>query len=101
MLRREGLANYFKRWSFRNEAMTRPGNRCSEWFPYKSRARGYICFSSCLTLYLFGFAEDGVSKDFECAYPILGRYVYIHMVGGEGSLSLCEVMVFTTQGEER
>ncbi|KAL3206848.1 hypothetical protein MRX96_039869 [Rhipicephalus microplus] len=45
-----------------------------------------------------GCCEDGSTKDFECAYPILGRYVYIHMVGGEGSLSLCEVMVFTTQG---
>ncbi|KAH6922220.1 hypothetical protein HPB50_010883 [Hyalomma asiaticum] len=44
-----------------------------------------------------GTLEDGSTKDFECAYPILGRYVYIHMVGGEGSLSLCEVMVFTTQ----
>uniref|UniRef100_A0A147BFW2 Putative eel-fucolectin tachylectin-4 pentaxrin-1 domain protein n=1 Tax=Ixodes ricinus TaxID=34613 RepID=A0A147BFW2_IXORI len=44
-----------------------------------------------------GTLEDGVSKDFECAYPIMGRYVYVHMVGGEGSLSLCEVMVFTTQ----
>ncbi|KAH9363749.1 hypothetical protein HPB48_006769 [Haemaphysalis longicornis] len=43
-----------------------------------------------------GTLEDGSTKDFECAYPILGRYVYIHMVGGEGSLSLCEVMVFTT-----
>ncbi|XP_064486743.1 sushi, von Willebrand factor type A, EGF and pentraxin domain-containing protein 1-like [Ornithodoros turicata] len=44
-----------------------------------------------------GTIDDGVSKDFQCAYPIVGRYVYIHMVGGEGSLSLCEVMVFTTQ----
>ncbi|XP_077497502.1 P-selectin-like [Amblyomma americanum] len=44
-----------------------------------------------------GTLEDGSTKDFECAYPILGRFVYIHMVGGEGSLSLCEVMVFTTQ----
>lgn len=44
-----------------------------------------------------GTIDDGVSKDFQCAYPIMGRYVYIHMVGGEGSLSLCEVMVFTTQ----
>ncbi|XP_076368032.1 sushi, von Willebrand factor type A, EGF and pentraxin domain-containing protein 1-like isoform X3 [Tachypleus tridentatus] len=41
--------------------------------------------------------EDGTAKDFECAYPIIGRYVYIQMVGIEGSLSLCEVLVFTTQ----
>ncbi|KAK8765822.1 hypothetical protein V5799_031578 [Amblyomma americanum] len=46
---------------------------------------------------LLHLSEDGSTKDFECAYPILGRFVYIHMVGGEGSLSLCEVMVFTTQ----
>ncbi|GFT20676.1 CUB and sushi domain-containing protein 3 [Nephila pilipes] len=41
--------------------------------------------------------DDGVTKDFDCAYPIVGRYVYVQMVGIQGSLSLCEVMVFTTQ----
>ncbi|XP_076332272.1 CUB and sushi domain-containing protein 1-like [Tachypleus tridentatus] len=44
-----------------------------------------------------GTIEDGTTKDFECAYPINGRYVYVQMVGIEGSLSLCEVMVFSTQ----
>ncbi|GFX80181.1 CUB and sushi domain-containing protein 3 [Trichonephila clavipes] len=41
--------------------------------------------------------DDGVTKDFDCAYPIIGRYVYVQMVGIQGSLTLCEVMVFTTQ----
>ncbi|KFM61407.1 CUB and sushi domain-containing protein 3, partial [Stegodyphus mimosarum] len=41
--------------------------------------------------------DDGVTKDFDCAYPIVGRYVYVQMVGIQGSLTLCEVMVFTTQ----
>ncbi|GBN01312.1 CUB and sushi domain-containing protein 1 [Araneus ventricosus] len=41
--------------------------------------------------------DDGVTKDFDCAYPIVGRYVYVQMVGIQGSLTVCEVMVFTTQ----
>lgn len=44
-----------------------------------------------------GNLEDGVTRDFPCAYPVKGRYVFIQMVGIEGSLSLCEVMVFTTE----
>lgn len=53
------------------------GNRLCAWYP--------------------GTLDDGITKDFSCAYPIVGRYVYIQMVGIQGSLSLCEVMVFTTQ----
>lgn len=41
--------------------------------------------------------DDGVTQDFPCAYPIVGRYVFIQIVGIQGSLTLCEVMVFTTQ----
>ena len=43
-------------------------------------------------------SDDGMHKDLPCAVPITGRYVYIQMVGIEGSLSLCEVFVFTTKG---
>ena len=45
------------------------------------------------------FTDDGENKDFPCANPIIGRYVYIQMVGIEGSLSLCEVFAFTTKGK--
>ncbi|KAG1682277.1 CUB and sushi domain-containing protein 2 [Nymphon striatum] len=44
-----------------------------------------------------GRLDDGVTKDFSCARPINGRFVFIQMVGIEGTLSLCEVSVFTTQ----
>lgn len=53
------------------------GNRLCAWYP--------------------GTLDDGVTKDLECAHPISGRYVYIQMVGVEASLSLCEVLVFTTK----
>ncbi|XP_054154343.1 CUB and sushi domain-containing protein 1-like [Oppia nitens] len=53
------------------------GNRLCSWFP--------------------GTLDDGMHKDLFCAIPITGRYVYIQMVGIEGSLSLCEVFVFTTK----
>lgn len=43
--------------------------------------------------------DEGVPKDFRCANPILGRFVSIQMVGIESSLSLCEVMVFSTKGK--
>lgn len=54
------------------------GNRLCAWYP--------------------GTIGDGEHKDFPCAHPIVGRYVYIQMVGIEGSLSLCEVLAFTTKG---
>ncbi|KAF7487688.1 Sushi, von Willebrand factor type A, EGF and pentraxin domain-containing protein 1 [Sarcoptes scabiei] len=53
------------------------GNRLCAWYP--------------------GTLGDGENKDFHCANPIIGRYVYIQMVGIESSLSLCEVFVFTTK----
>ncbi|KAH9415308.1 C-type lectin (CTL) or carbohydrate-recognition domain (CRD) [Dermatophagoides pteronyssinus] len=53
------------------------GNRLCAWFP--------------------GTLNDGENKDFTCANAIIGRYVYIQMVGIESSLSLCEVFVFTTK----
>ncbi|XP_028966823.1 CUB and sushi domain-containing protein 1 [Galendromus occidentalis] len=53
------------------------GSRLCAWFP--------------------GTLEDGAMKEFACAYPIVGRYVSVQMVGGDGSLSLCEVQVFSTQ----
>lgn len=43
--------------------------------------------------------DEGVSRDFQCAHPIIGRFVTIQMVGVEAALSLCEVMVFSTQGK--
>ena len=46
-----------------------------------------------------GTLEEGVEKDFKCARPMTGRYVFIQMVGVEGALSLCEVQVFSSQGE--
>ncbi|XP_074599760.1 CUB and Sushi multiple domains furrowed isoform X2 [Brevipalpus obovatus] len=53
------------------------GNRLCAWYP--------------------GTLDDGITKDLQCAHPIVGRYVYIQMVGVEASLSLCEVLVFTTK----
>ncbi|KAK3858013.1 hypothetical protein Pcinc_035767 [Petrolisthes cinctipes] len=44
-----------------------------------------------------GTIEEGVTKDLTCARPLSGRHVFIQMVGTEGSLSLCEVQVFSTQ----
>lgn len=44
--------------------------------------------------------DEGVTKDFECASAITGRFVHIQMVGMEASLSLCEVLVFTNKGKQ-
>ena len=46
-----------------------------------------------------GTLEEGSEKDFRCARPMTGRYVFIQMVGVDGALSLCEVQVFSSQGE--
>ncbi|CAB3383572.1 Hypothetical predicted protein [Cloeon dipterum] len=43
-----------------------------------------------------GTIDEGTTKIFTCARPIVGRHVAVQMVGVEGSLSLCEVEVFTT-----
>lgn len=49
--------------------------------------------------FLFGFyADEGTTKTFTCARPLIGQYVAIQLVGVEGSLSLCEVEVFSNDG---
>lgn len=44
------------------------------------------------------FSDEGVTKTFTCARPLIGQHVFLQLVGVEGSLSLCEVEVFTTEG---
>lgn len=43
--------------------------------------------------------DEGTSKTFTCARPLVGQYVAIQLVGVEGSLSLCEVEVFSNDGK--
>ncbi|XP_014245415.1 CUB and sushi domain-containing protein 3 [Cimex lectularius] len=43
-----------------------------------------------------GTLEEGVTKAFTCARTLVGQHVFIQLVGVEGSLSLCEVEIFTT-----
>ncbi|XP_008192271.2 sushi, von Willebrand factor type A, EGF and pentraxin domain-containing protein 1 [Tribolium castaneum] len=43
-----------------------------------------------------GTIDEGVTKTFTCARVLTGQYVFLQLVGVEGSLSLCEVEVFTT-----
>lgn len=43
-----------------------------------------------------GTIEEGVTKTFTCARTLIGQHVFLQLVGVEGSLSLCEVEVFTT-----
>lgn len=43
-------------------------------------------------------SDEGVTKTFTCARPLVGQHVFLQLVGVEGSLSLCEVEVFTTEG---
>ncbi|CAG9136645.1 unnamed protein product [Plutella xylostella] len=45
-----------------------------------------------------GTIDEGVTKTFTCARPLVGQHVFLQLVGVEGSLSLCEVEVFTTEG---
>lgn len=77
------------------------GNRLCAWFPGTLGTRYKIRVAVWLTPHnLFqSHSDDGIHKDLSCAVPITGRYVYIQMVGIEGSLSLCEVFVFTTKGK--
>lgn len=42
-----------------------------------------------------GAVDEGTTKLFTCARSIIGQYVTIQIVGVEGSLSLCEVEVFS------
>ncbi|XP_026500881.2 sushi, von Willebrand factor type A, EGF and pentraxin domain-containing protein 1 [Vanessa tameamea] len=44
-----------------------------------------------------GTMDEGVTKTFTCARPLIGQHVFLQLVGVEGSLSLCEVEVFTTE----
>lgn len=43
-------------------------------------------------------ADEGTTKTFACARPLIGQYVAIQLVGVESSLSLCEVEVFSNDG---
>nr|CAD7589887.1 unnamed protein product [Timema genevievae] len=43
-----------------------------------------------------GTIEEGVTKTFTCARTLVGQHVFLQLVGVEGSLSVCEVEVFTT-----
>ncbi|KAK6627548.1 hypothetical protein RUM44_010026 [Polyplax serrata] len=43
-----------------------------------------------------GTIEEGVTKTFTCARTLVGQYVFLQLVGVDGSLSLCEVEVFST-----
>lgn len=46
-------------------------------------------------------SDEGTTKTFTCARPLVGQYVAIQLVGVEGSLSLCEVEVFSNDGKCR
>lgn len=46
-----------------------------------------------------GTVDEGATKTFTCARPLIGQYVVIQLVGVEGSLSLCEVEVFSNDGK--
>lgn len=48
-----------------------------------------------------GQLDEGTTKAFTCARPLVGQFVAIQLVGVEGSLSLCEVEVFSNDGESR
>lgn len=48
----------------------------------------------------FSFSDEGTSKTFTCARPLVGQFVAIQLVGVEGSLSLCEVEVFSNDGRQ-
>ncbi|XP_057653656.1 sushi, von Willebrand factor type A, EGF and pentraxin domain-containing protein 1 [Diorhabda carinulata] len=43
-----------------------------------------------------GTIDEGVSKTFTCARVLVGQHVFLQLVGVEGSLSLCEVEVFSS-----
>lgn len=42
-----------------------------------------------------GTMDEGTTKSFTCARPLIGQYVTVQLVGVESSLSLCEVEVFS------
>ncbi|KAI4469516.1 complement component-related sushi domain-containing [Holotrichia oblita] len=43
-----------------------------------------------------GTIDEGITKTFTCARVLVGQYVFLQLVGVEGSLSLCEVEIFST-----
>ncbi|XP_045463202.1 sushi, von Willebrand factor type A, EGF and pentraxin domain-containing protein 1 [Harmonia axyridis] len=43
-----------------------------------------------------GTLDEGITKSFTCARNIIGQYVFLQLVGVDGSLSLCDVEVFTS-----
>ena len=45
-----------------------------------------------------GTLEEGATKVFQCARQLVGQFVFLQLVGVDGSLSLCEVEVFSTEG---
>lgn len=51
-----------------------------------------------LILLFVYLSDEGTSKTFTCARPLIGQFVAIQLVGVEGSLSLCEVEVFSNDG---
>lgn len=44
-------------------------------------------------------SDEGITKAFTCARVLVGQYVFLQLVGVEGSLSLCEVEIFSTDGK--
>lgn len=50
-----------------------------------------------LCAWLPGVIEEGSTQELKCARPMMGRYVMVQMVGVSGSMSLCEVQVYSTQ----
>lgn len=44
-----------------------------------------------------GTIEEGTTKILSCARQIIGQHVFLQLVGVEGSLSLCEVEVYSTE----
>lgn len=61
-------------------------------FSYVSQIHSSVRFGSVRS-------DEGTSKTFTCARPLVGQFVAIQLVGVEGSLSLCEVEVFSNDGK--
>lgn len=64
------------------------------------------CCCIVVLIYIFSYnflsfcTDEGTSKTFACARPLVGQFVAIQLVGVEGSLSLCEVEVFSNDGKQ-
>lgn len=59
----------------------------------------YISSTQYVLMLVFIFSEEGITKTFQCARTLVGQHVFLQLVGVEGSMSLCEVEVFSTDGE--